>query len=285
MLKLAQLHELASTRTTRTRSSNRLNQPKYTFDDDEEDFEEEEEEEYYTKSSSRRKNNDAVDGTTEQQAASSGSNIHYHPDNAIDSNENNISIVHENSLDQHDHHREGERSASVEAGSSGQSSVGHDSDTSILDALQRARVQDDDSFVVDDDDDRARVENGSYGLKEEEEEVDRTGKVRFNILDGLLSTPVMGTASAGGEAATTVSSISSTSTTAAAPHPAPAPHPPPLSTPPPIHAALPGTVLPSVAVPVLPVPVLPVPVPVPTAAPMSSVSILTEDIEMGSEDA
>ncbi|KAF9340953.1 cat eye syndrome chromosome region, candidate 2 [Linnemannia elongata] len=38
--RIAELHQLAATRTTRTRSSNRLNAPKYTFDDDEDEFEE-----------------------------------------------------------------------------------------------------------------------------------------------------------------------------------------------------------------------------------------------------
>ncbi|KAF9982377.1 cat eye syndrome chromosome region, candidate 2 [Mortierella antarctica] len=125
MHRLAELHQIAATRTTRTRSSNRINAPKYTFDD-EEDFEEEDEFAMYRRPSSRRRLDDDsqdVSGpqpTGEQSQPSQGTD--QNPDQKQD--------------------QPLERSESVEPALSARSSVGHDSDTSIRVALQRTRVGD-----------------------------------------------------------------------------------------------------------------------------------------------
>ncbi|KAF9300474.1 hypothetical protein BGZ74_007843 [Mortierella antarctica] len=54
MQKLAMFHQMAATRTTRTRSSNRLNQPKYTFDEDEDQEDDEDQYTVYRLPSGRR---------------------------------------------------------------------------------------------------------------------------------------------------------------------------------------------------------------------------------------
>ncbi|KAG0251211.1 hypothetical protein BG011_007787 [Mortierella polycephala] len=121
MLKLAELHQMAATRTTRTRSSNRLNVPKYTFDDEEDEGEEEFV--TYTSPSSRR----GLDKNESSGFDSKPEEYHGQQYGA-----------------DHQEQLQWERSGSVDQPSSGRSSVGRDSDTSIRDALQRARVGDDD---------------------------------------------------------------------------------------------------------------------------------------------
>ncbi|KAG0001431.1 hypothetical protein BGZ80_006183 [Entomortierella chlamydospora] len=129
MIKLAELHQLAATRTTRTRSSNRLNQPKYTFDDDDDD-EFEDEYDLYRRPSSRRRHGANQNTTTPVDP------IPTEPDGA-----NRQSQQEE--LDQR------ERSPSVEdAASSARSSVGRDSDSSIRVALQRTRVGDEEGSTI-----------------------------------------------------------------------------------------------------------------------------------------
>ncbi|KAF8981295.1 hypothetical protein BGZ46_003010 [Entomortierella lignicola] len=123
MHKLAELHQLAATRTTRTRSSNRLNQPKYNYDDDEED-EFDDEYDIYRRPSSRRRHNNDNDSATEAAPTPIESSSLY-PQSQ------------QEGLEQR------ERSVSVEdAASSARSSVGPDSDTSIRVAMQRTRVSD-----------------------------------------------------------------------------------------------------------------------------------------------
>lgn len=253
MLKLAQLHELAATRTTRTRSSNRVNHPKYTFDDDDDEFDEEED--MYSRPSSRRKFNKDTLGETTQHANESD-------------HQNNNSAIEDNSVDQRGQQNQQERSASVEAASSSRSSVGRDSDTSILDALQRTRVRDDDSFVVgseysvgpEEDDEGSRVEDGGYSFEEDQGDTDAGAStvgtaLKPKILQGLLDTPAI------------VAQVT-------APAPAPVPTlvtiPPPLPTPASTYTTLPGT--PPSSTPLAPTP----------APPLASV--LTEDIEMKDED-
>ncbi|KAF9420895.1 hypothetical protein BGZ94_008994 [Podila epigama] len=109
--KLAMFHQMAATRTTRTRSSNRINQPKYTFDDDDED--EEDEYELYRRPSSRKKNRN-------------GDNEDYK-----DLNETN------------NHDTNQQRSATPPSHvHSRRSSVDRDSDVSISTAFQRTSVKD-----------------------------------------------------------------------------------------------------------------------------------------------
>ncbi|KAF9351157.1 hypothetical protein BGX26_010783, partial [Mortierella sp. AD094] len=129
MVKLAELHQLAATRTTRTRSSNRLNQPKYTFDDDEED-EFEDEYDLYRRPSSRRRHGadqDAIASVDPTPTESDSVNPQ----------------LQQGELDQR------ERSPSAEdAVSSDRSSVGRDSDSSIRVALQRTRVGDEEGPII-----------------------------------------------------------------------------------------------------------------------------------------
>ncbi|KAF9946069.1 hypothetical protein BGZ70_003425 [Mortierella alpina] len=123
MHRLAELHQIAATRTTRTRSSNRINAPKYTFDD-EEDFEDEDEFAMYRRPSSRRR---LVDGSEDV----AGTHIA----------EGHSQSAHGTDRDP-DQDQPLERSESVEPASSARSSVGRDSDTSIRVALERTRVGD-----------------------------------------------------------------------------------------------------------------------------------------------
>ncbi|KAG0311400.1 hypothetical protein BGZ99_010209 [Dissophora globulifera] len=131
MLRLAELHQVAATRTTRTRSSNRLNQPKYTFDDDnEDDFEDEYD--LYRRPSSRRKHNvGEVDQHEREQ-------------------QQGPEIRHFDQQQPGDH--EFEQRDSAEARSSTRSSVDRDSDTSIRDALQRTRFDDAEGSAGEDED-------------------------------------------------------------------------------------------------------------------------------------
>ncbi|KAI8596604.1 hypothetical protein EDD21DRAFT_242545 [Dissophora ornata] len=155
MHKLAGLHQMAATRTTRTRSSNRLNQPKYTFDDNEDDFEDEYD--LYRRPSSRRRYE--LGGADQQE--------------------------------QHQQEQQ-ERSGSVEAASSARSSVGRDSDTSIRDALQRAHVGDEDE-VSPGRSDRESVENdGDYKFEEDkdDDEQDLAPQAAFISVGNAQPTPL-----------------------------------------------------------------------------------------------
>ncbi|KAG9321718.1 hypothetical protein KVV02_006632 [Mortierella alpina] len=125
MHRLAELHQIAATRTTRTRSSNRINAPKYTFDD-EEDFEEEDEFAMYRRPSSRRRLDDDSQDVSGPQPTGEQSQPSQGRDQNPDQNQDQPL----------------ERSESVEPASSARSSVGRDSDTSIRVALQRTRVGD-----------------------------------------------------------------------------------------------------------------------------------------------
>ncbi|KAF9432573.1 hypothetical protein BGZ76_010606 [Entomortierella beljakovae] len=159
MHKLAELHQLAATRTTRTRSSNRLNQPKYTFDDDENEFEDE----YYLydRPRSRRRHSNDYDTTTAPELPA--------PD-----------ITHLNS--QQDFVRE--RSASAEdGGSSSRSSVGRDSDTSIRVALQRTRVGDEDGSFI------AYSDRSSLDRQEELGETEQTISIELNVPEYTSTIP------------------------------------------------------------------------------------------------
>ncbi|KAF9173492.1 hypothetical protein BGX20_003071 [Mortierella sp. AD010] len=128
MIKLAELHQLAATRTTRTRSSNRLNQPKYTFDDDDDEFEDEYD--LYRRPPSRRRH-----------GADQNTTIPVDPVPTEPGGANHQSQQEE--LDQR------ERSPSAEdAASSARSSVGRDSDSSIRVALQRTRVGDEEGSTM-----------------------------------------------------------------------------------------------------------------------------------------
>ncbi|GJJ70683.1 hypothetical protein EMPS_03033 [Entomortierella parvispora] len=129
MRSLALYHEMAATRSTRTRSSNRLNAPKYTFDDEEEEDEEDEFAMYRRPSSrnSRRKLNDAQeqDGQHEEQSQSI---VDEHREGDGDQ---------DHSLNSTMDHKDRELSVS-----SSRSSVGRDSDSSIRVAFERTKVQD-----------------------------------------------------------------------------------------------------------------------------------------------
>ncbi|KAF8932671.1 hypothetical protein BGZ47_011245 [Haplosporangium gracile] len=122
--RIAELHQLAATRTTRTRSSNRLNAPKYTFDDDEDEFEEDEYAIYRRPSSRRRiHQEDGEDSKPEGLSQDPQQQSQNH------------SIDHSNGhLYTHD---------SVKGiDLSRRSSLGHESDSSIRAALQRTRMAD-----------------------------------------------------------------------------------------------------------------------------------------------
>ncbi|KAF9178901.1 hypothetical protein BGZ51_007375 [Haplosporangium sp. Z 767] len=145
MLKLAELHQMAATRTTRTRSSNRLNAPKYTFDDEEDEGEEEFV--TYTSPYSRR----GLD-KNESSGFDSRPEEYHGQQYGVD----------------HQEQSQRERSSSVDQPSSGRSSVGRDSDTSIRDALQRTRVGDDDYEENAD----FRRDKSAGGDKDEDEQDD-----------------------------------------------------------------------------------------------------------------
>ncbi|KAF9107932.1 hypothetical protein BGX27_008537 [Mortierella sp. AM989] len=177
MLKLAELHQLAATRTTRTRSSNRLNQPKYTFDDEEDEFEDEYD--LYRRPSSRRRHNADQDTSTSVDAMPTEFDDAY------------THLRHEG-LEQR------ERSASAEyAISSGRSSVGRDSDSSIRVALQRTRVGDEDgSSIVEsgresiDREDTAADFRNTYLLKEESSKYDVTLEQAQLTASEAVQTPI-----------------------------------------------------------------------------------------------
>ncbi|KAF9137212.1 hypothetical protein BG015_002800 [Linnemannia schmuckeri] len=112
--RIAELHQLAATRTTRTRSSNRLNAPKYTFDDDEDEFEEDEYAIYRRPSSRRR----------------------IHQEDEADSKPEGLSRDPQQQSQDHTH----DSVKGVDL--SRRSSLGHESDSSIRAALQRTRMAD-----------------------------------------------------------------------------------------------------------------------------------------------
>ncbi|KAG0100496.1 hypothetical protein BGZ93_000051 [Podila epicladia] len=133
MQKLAMFHHMAATRTTRTRSSNRLNQPKYTFDDEDQDDDEDQYAVYHLPSGRRN--------TQEE------------------------SRFLENEQDGEEHDRQSQQgqisSTSSSHDYSGRSSVDRDSDTSISVAFhQKTRMAEDElnsqgrkAFHKDQDDD------------------------------------------------------------------------------------------------------------------------------------
>ncbi|KAG0201353.1 hypothetical protein BGX28_005803 [Mortierella sp. GBA30] len=156
MQKLAELHQLAATRTTRTRSSNRLNAPKYTFDDEEDDFEDEDDYAIYRRPSSRRRvnNDDRLHGTEESSAQTHD-------------------FEQEQEQGEQQEQLERKRSESVERmiTTSARSSVGHDSDSSIRVALQRTRVGD---AEEDGDDDTSAVSRSDRGRDDSDRDGDYT---------------------------------------------------------------------------------------------------------------
>ncbi|KAF9205834.1 hypothetical protein BGZ59_000267 [Podila verticillata] len=119
MQRLAMFHQMAATRTTRTRSSNRLNQPKYTFDD-EEDEDDEDQYAVYSGSSSRRKAQEESESTETGQSELAHGEEHNH--------QNQQGQVSGTSSS-HDY--------------SGRSSVDRDSDTSISVAFQKTKMVED----------------------------------------------------------------------------------------------------------------------------------------------
>ncbi|KAF9906060.1 hypothetical protein EC991_001068 [Linnemannia zychae] len=127
--RIAELHQLAATRSTRTRSSNRLNAPKYTFDDDEDEFEEDEYDLYRRPSSRRR---------IQQEGGSDAK-----PENlSRDHMDRQLSQDYHATNDTNGHpHQEHGPSGSVDSASR-RSSLGHESDSSIRAALQRTRMAD-----------------------------------------------------------------------------------------------------------------------------------------------
>ncbi|KAF9915091.1 hypothetical protein BX616_006918 [Lobosporangium transversale] len=199
MQRLAELHQLAATRTTRTRSSNRLNQPKYNFDDDD-DFEEDEYEIYRRPSSRRRHNNqlphhnqdqyqnqdqnqnqsqNQVDNTNDtpitttndistesntlfNTATGSADQYHINGGTEVSLRNTNSDSYHHPHQQQQQHDEYKDRGSSVEGDdiSSTRSSVGRESDTSIRMALQRARMDGGDD------------EEEEFRFKEEPEEDD-----------------------------------------------------------------------------------------------------------------
>jgi len=129
MKSLALYHEMAATRSTRTRSSNRVNAPKYTFDDDEEEDEEDEFAMYRRPSSrnSRRRLNDPQEQDDQHEGLGESLADEHHEEDGDHEHS------HSSTLD----HKERELSAS-----SSRSSVGRDSDTSIRVAFERTKMQD-----------------------------------------------------------------------------------------------------------------------------------------------
>ncbi|KAF9545693.1 cat eye syndrome chromosome region, candidate 2 [Mortierella hygrophila] len=121
--RIAELHQLAATRTTRTRSSNRVNAPKYTFDDDEDEFEEDEYEIYRRPSSRRRIHQDGGDFKQEEHSQDPQQQSQ---DYSID--QSNGHLYTQDSVGGVDMSR--------------RSSLGHESDSSIRAALQRTRMAD-----------------------------------------------------------------------------------------------------------------------------------------------
>jgi len=197
MHRLAELHQIAATRTTRTRSSNRINAPKYTFDD-EEDFEDEDGFAMYRRPSSRRR---LVDGSEDVAGTHSA--------------EGQSQSVHGMDQDQ-DQDQPLERSESVEPASSARSSVGRDSDTSIRVALQRTRVGD----AEDDEDEVAALtRTGGWVSDHGRVESDRDGashQAETDMINGS-STPsvsvfVPATETTRMETTTTTSTKTSTTT-------------------------------------------------------------------------
>ena len=114
------LHEMAATRTTRTRSSNRLNQPKYTFDDDEDEEDDEDQYAVYHGSSSRRKTQEESESAENGQSQLAHSDEHSHL-----------------------HQQDQVSGTSPSHNYSGRSSVDRDSDTSITVAFQKTKMVED----------------------------------------------------------------------------------------------------------------------------------------------
>ncbi|KAF9938392.1 cat eye syndrome chromosome region, candidate 2 [Mortierella alpina] len=204
MHRLAELHQIAATRTTRTRSSNRINAPKYTFDD-EEDFEEEDEFAMYRRPSSRRRLDDDsqdVSGpqpTGEQSQPSQGTD--QNPDQKQD--------------------QPLERSESVEPALSARSSVGHDSDTSIRVALQRTRVGDAEDDEEEDAAAAVLTRTGGWVSDHGQMESDRDGdhhRAETDMLNGN-SVPSVAVEIPALESKTTATATTMTTTTMT-----PAPH-------------------------------------------------------------
>ncbi|KAI8357501.1 hypothetical protein B0O80DRAFT_289988 [Mortierella sp. GBAus27b] len=278
MHKLAQLHELAATRTTRTRSC-RVNQPKYTFDDDEDEFEDEYD--MYKRPSSRRNQGKEETQQEEEASSNSGSSSLLAQNNHHDSTlGNHVDHHHHRHQQQHVLERPQERSGSAEAGSSGRSSVARDSDTSILDALQRTRVRDDDSFVVDADDDGnngVKLEDDRYPVEQQGGEGPR--KVGL-VLQELVSSSRPVTLVQSATTTLPVPTLPLASLPARAPAEPAKPEP---TEPAPVVPTPPVVPAPVVSAPVVPAPVVPAPiVPAPASTPALS-SLPTEDIEMSDE--
>ncbi|KAF9281074.1 cat eye syndrome chromosome region, candidate 2 [Linnemannia elongata] len=164
--RIAELHQLAATRTTRTRSSNRLNAPKYTFDDDEDEFEEDEYEIYRRPSSRRRIHQDAGDIKQEEHSQDP-----HQQSQGYSIDQSNGQLYTQDSIGGVDMSR--------------RSSLGHESDSSIRAALQRTRMvdggadsasgsvhredQDEDyKFEEDHDDDEATSVTSTPALPEQE---------------------------------------------------------------------------------------------------------------------
>lgn len=181
MQRIAELHQLAATRTTRTRSSNRLNAPKYTFDDDEDEFEEDEYEIYRRPSSRRRIHQDGGDIKQEEHSQDSHQQTQ---DYSID--QSNDHLYTQDSIGGVDMSR--------------RSSLGHESDSSIRAALQRTRMadggadsasgsvrredQDEDyKFEEDHDDDEANSVTSTPALPEQ-------GPVPVPVVDAPVATPM-----------------------------------------------------------------------------------------------
>ncbi|KAG0337604.1 hypothetical protein BG000_005233 [Podila horticola] len=122
MHKLAMFHQMAATRTTRTRSSNRLNQPKYTFDEEEDEEDEEDQYAVYRGPSGRR--------NTQEESRS------------VENGQDQLGVHGE----EHDHlNQQGQISGTSSSHDySGRSSVDRDSDTSISVAFhQKTRMVED----------------------------------------------------------------------------------------------------------------------------------------------
>ncbi|KAF9134678.1 hypothetical protein BGW39_006267 [Mortierella sp. 14UC] len=153
--RIAELHQLAATRTTRTRSSNRLNAPKYTFDDDEDEFEEDEYDLYRRPSSRRRiQQEGGADAKPEDLSQD------HHMDHQL--SQDHHTIDHTNGHLHHGHGPDG----SVDSVSR-RSSLGHESDSSIRAALQRTRMAD------------AGVDSASVSATGSVEREDQDGDYKF----------------------------------------------------------------------------------------------------------
>ncbi|KAK3845700.1 MAG: hypothetical protein J3R72DRAFT_418309 [Linnemannia gamsii] len=135
LLRMAELHELAATRTTRTRSSNRLNAPKYTFDDDEDDFEDDGYD-LYRRPSSRRRIQQEGGAESNPGDLSHDPQVHHHHHHRQQSADH-FTVDLSNG---HGHY--GQEPGGNADSASRRSSLGQESDSSIRAALQRTRMGD-----------------------------------------------------------------------------------------------------------------------------------------------